>query len=76
MNEKLTPQQALEKAVEIAGGQTALAKLLPPKTKQQHVWNWINRLGACPQNKALLIETVLGKRVTKEQLRPDLYPNK
>lgn len=73
-NDKLlTP---LERAVEKAGGQTALAskisKLTGTAIKQSHVWNWINRDKKLPAEYVLAIEKVTG--VSRHELRPDIYP--
>lgn len=83
---KPTPMQALEKAVELAGSQSELARRLAehtknPKIKPAHVWNWLNRDKQVPANMAVPIEEVTPKKddelqVTREQLRPDLYPAK
>lgn len=62
--------EALKRAVEIAGGQTALAKKLG--ITQARVWNWLNRDKVLPGEFAIPIERVTG--VTKHELRPDLYP--
>lgn len=62
--------QALKEAVEIAGGQSALARSLG--TRQQVVWNWIHQAGRCPATMAIPIEEATG--VSRTRLRPDLYP--
>lgn len=61
---------ALELAVERAGSQTALARLLGKK--QSHVWNWLHRDRKIPADMVLPIERVTG--VSRHELRPDLYP--
>lgn len=61
---------ALRKAVEVAGGQTALA-LRIGKT-QGHVSQWLHR-GYVPPEMVLPIERETG--VSRHDLRPDLYPN-
>lgn len=64
-------RSALKKAVSAVGGQTALARLLGPAFKQQHVNNWLTRsqvpLAACP-----LIERATEGAVKCEALRPDV----
>lgn len=62
--------QALEKAVEAAGGQSELARRLGKK--QSHVWNWLHRDKKVPADMALKIEKATG--VSRHDLRPDLYP--
>lgn len=63
---------ALRRAVEIAGGQAALARKIG-KT-QAHVWNWLNRDGRVPAEVVLSVERAVDGRVTRHELRPDLYP--
>jgi len=63
---------ALERAIDLLGSQAALAKAL--KTKPQNVWNWINRDEKVPAEQVLPIEAATGGKVTRHQLRPDLYP--
>jgi len=68
-NETLQP---LENAVEIVGGQSALARLCG--LKQGHVWAWLNKSGKCPAEYVLNVEEATAGVVTRHQLRPDLYP--
>ena len=63
---------ALEKAVRLVGGQTALAKAVA--VKQGHVWWWLNKSGKAPAEKCIDIERATGGAVRREDLRPDLYP--
>jgi len=68
--------QHLQKAVDIAGGQTALAIALSHSgraIKQAHVWNWLN--SKSPENSPPAeycpdIERITG--VACESLRPDV----
>ncbi len=62
----------IKKAIEILGSQSALAAACG--VKQAHVWNWLNRDKVIRLENALLIEHATNGIVTKEQLRPDLYP--
>lgn len=68
----------LARAVELAGGQTELARKLRSLTgrpyKQAHVWNWLNRGDKLPPEIVIPIETIIGGAVNRSQLRPDLYP--
>ena len=75
--------EALEKAVALAGGQSALAdalKALEPdkrkKLRQGHIWKWLNRsLSPVPPGEFVLdIEKIVNGKVTRHELRPDLYP--
>ena len=61
----------LERAVEIAGGQSALARKLG--LKQANVWHWLNRAEHVPAEQAIAIELATGGAVTRAELRPDLF---
>ena len=63
-------REALERAISITGGQTALAKKL--NVAQGHVWNWLNRDNQVPAERVLAIEKLTG--VFRYELRPDIYP--
>lgn len=60
--------KAIERAVEKAGGQQALADVCG--VKYQAVQKWI-RFGV-PAERVLTIETATG--VSRHELRPDIYP--
>lgn len=62
---------ALQKAVEIAGGQSALARACG--VRQGNVWSWLNRTRRIPPEYALKIEAFTG--VSRHSLRPDIYPD-
>jgi DNA-binding transcriptional regulator YdaS (Cro superfamily) len=78
---------ALKLAIELAGGQSALAEKLTVRARkinliaqgktvsQQSVYNWLTRQKQSPSKFALLIAEVVNQGVTANQLRPDLYPN-
>lgn len=74
----MTPREALRDAVRIAGGQAALARMLTAqlgaKISQGHVWYWLNRCDHLPAQYVLPTEAATDGRVTRSQLRPDLYP--
>lgn len=66
--------QALARAVGIAGSQSALARIVG--VRQMHVWNWLNRgTKRVPGEYVIPIARATGWRVTPHELRPDLYPN-
>jgi len=67
---KQSPLAALERAVRIADGQTALAKLCGPPVTQRHVWIWLNRGKRAPLEHVPAIEA--GTGVPAEQLAPDV----
>lgn len=64
---------ALTRAIEACGGtQAGLAAAL--NIKQQHVWNWINRSGGkVPAEHCRAIEEATGGKVTRYELRPDVF---
>jgi len=59
----------MQKAIDKAGGQSALAREL--KVKPQSVHEWAAR-GFPPPGRVLPIEKFTG--VSRHELRPDLYP--
>jgi DNA-binding transcriptional regulator YdaS (Cro superfamily) len=60
-----TPQEALENAVSLAGGFTALGRRLGISGEAIMQWDMV------PPRRVLEVERVTG--VAKERLRPDLY---
>ena len=62
---------ALKQAIEIVGTQAAFARALG--VKPQHVWNWINRDEKAPADQVLAIEAAVGGKVTRHDLRPDIF---
>jgi DNA-binding transcriptional regulator YdaS (Cro superfamily) len=58
----------IERAVEVAGGQQALAEKLG--VKYQAVQKWIR--GVVPAERVLAIEEATG--ISRHELRPDIYP--
>lgn len=72
----MTPEQkALQEAIEIAGGQSELARKLSAAAngliKQQQVWNWLHREKKPPSKHAVDIEKLTG--ISRERLRPDIF---
>lgn len=69
---KKTP---LQEAVDLAGGQSQLAKKIKNLTGknigQGHVWAWINKSNKAPAELCQVIEEITG--VEKERLRPDVF---
>lgn len=79
----MTPEEALNRVVEIVGGQTALANAVSKKTgrsiRQQHVWNWLHRDGGIPAAYAPFLESLChehGEEISCSLLCPDFYPDK
>lgn len=75
---------SLEKAVDLAGGQVALAKAIREwfeargiicRVKQAHVWGWLNKQGKVPGEYVIAIADILKWQITPNALRPDLYPH-
>ena len=62
---------ALRKAIELAGGQAALARRIGKKP--QHVWAWLNRDRCVPAEMCKPIERAVDGRVTRHELRPDIF---
>lgn len=72
----------LQKAVQLAGGQVALAAkirdVLPTsKVTQAFVWKWLNSPSdnTPPSEWVIPICLVLEWQVIPHELRPDIYPN-
>jgi DNA-binding transcriptional regulator YdaS (Cro superfamily) len=65
----MAKKSPLERAVELAGGQSAFARL--HDVKQPTVWNWL-------KNKRIPAEFVLATEketgISRHDLRPDIYP--
>ena len=66
-------RQSLERAIEIVGSQSALARICD--VKQGHVWAWLNKTGRCPAKHVLAVEEATAGEITRHQLRPDIYPD-
>lgn len=67
-----TPLKALEKAIEIIGGQTVLARVCGIKPQTINVWR--KKFGRAPAERVLQIEKAVNGRVSRHDLRPDIYP--
>ncbi len=72
----------LQKAVDLAGGQTRLAasvraRMPGSKVGQVHVWWWLNEMKTAspPAEYVLPICDAIGWKITPHELRPDLYPH-
>ncbi|KQS50949.1 transcriptional regulator [Sphingomonas sp. Leaf198] len=61
---------ALRRAVEAMGSQSAVARLLG--VSQPSVWKWLSKAKALPAEHVLAIEAATG--ISKHELRPDIYP--
>ena len=63
---------SLERAVALVGSQSALARALGKQPG--HVWWWLRRSGRAPAEYVIAIESATNGRVTRHELRPDIYP--
>jgi len=63
---------ALEKAIEMVGGQTALASALG--LRQSTVRTWLQRGTMRDRANAIIIEQITNGGVTRSDLFPDLWP--
>jgi DNA-binding transcriptional regulator YdaS (Cro superfamily) len=69
-------EQAIQKAIDAAGGQSALARLISTpdrKVSQGHVWAWLKRDKKVPAEYVLAIEAACKGQVTRHALRPDVF---
>jgi DNA-binding transcriptional regulator YdaS (Cro superfamily) len=73
MKEQAREPTAIARAVEIAGGLTAMTRRLGMKNPQA-VYEWV-KYDRVPAARVLAIETAVDGAVTRHQLRPDLYPS-
>ena len=65
-------KKALKRAIKIVGGQAELARRIG--SKQQTVWNWLHRNDSgVPAEFVSKIEIATGGKVTRHQLRPDVF---
>lgn len=70
MMNSMTRLEALNAAVDKAGGQSQMARDLG--TFQPKVWRWINQTKRLPAEYVLEVERLYG--VSRHDLRPDIYP--
>lgn len=63
---------ALAAAVDMVGGQAKLARILG--VTQPNVWHWLHKSERVPGEYVLKIEEATGGRISRHDLRPDLYP--
>jgi len=64
--------EIVKRAIELAGGQLKLANLV--NVKQCTVSAWLLRNKKIPAQHVLAIEKALNYKITRHELRPDLYP--
>jgi DNA-binding transcriptional regulator YdaS (Cro superfamily) len=79
MHSEITRDEALDRAIEAAGGPAALAAFITEQ-QEQITTQAISQWRRCPVNRVLVVERATadektGKpRVTRHELRPDIYP--
>lgn len=67
---RIMNNEALKRAIEAAGGQTSLAKLIG--TTQSHVWYWLEKSKrGVPSEHVLDIERAT--KISRHDLRPDIF---
>ncbi len=64
--------KALQKAIDIAGGQSALGRMIG--RDQKAIWAWINTTQKVPAEDVLKIEEAMQGKISRYDLRPDVYP--
>jgi len=69
-SETLSPFQALQLAVDLVGGQSAMGRTC--KKAQPTVWKWLQTSKRLPPEHVLSVEAETG--VSRHLLRPDIYP--
>jgi DNA-binding transcriptional regulator YdaS (Cro superfamily) len=70
MSNYLTPFEALKRAVDQAGGQSATARIC--NVSQTAVWKWLQSGKRLPAEYVIKMERRTG--VSRHALRPDIYP--
>lgn len=62
-----------ERAIDLAGGPSALADRIGGGVKAQHIINWRNR--GLPVDRVKAVVRAVENRVTPHELMPDLFPD-
>jgi DNA-binding transcriptional regulator YdaS (Cro superfamily) len=66
-------RDALSKACEAVGGQTALSEAI--RVRQSTLWYWLHKAKrGVPAEHVIDVERATDGAVTRHELRPDLYP--
>ena len=63
--------KSLEKAIRLAGGQTAVARACG--VKQQHVWYWLRKAHRWPAEHVITLCDLTGGVFKRQDLRPDVF---
>lgn len=62
---------ALLKAIEVCKTQTELARRIGGKVKTGHIYHWLNH--GVPPERCPAIERATGGKVTRYEIRPDVF---
>lgn len=63
----MTPQEALSKAIELAGGKKPVAEYFRIKLPAVYQWE------VAPPNRVLDLEALTRRKVSRHDLRPDIF---
>lgn len=65
---------ALERAIKIVDGQSALARAIGEPIQQGHIWYWLREKdGQVPAEHCAAIERATDGKVSRHELRPDIF---
>ena len=64
--------EIVKKIISLAGNQQKLANLI--NVKRCTISAWVNRNKKVPSQHVLAIETALKNKISRHEIRPDLYP--
>lgn len=64
--------EGLKKVLKHVGGQNALARLL--SVAQPSVYRWVHNAQRIPAEHVLKIEKALNGKISRHEIRPDIYP--
>lgn len=67
-------KEALQKAIDLADGQSSLARRIGAGVKQQHVSLWL-KTGVITPKHVIALSRAVAYQVTPHELARDLYPN-
>lgn len=66
-------ERPIDEVVKLAGGQAELARRC--STSQPRIWQCVHRNKRIPADLVIPFERAVGGKVTRHDMRPDLYPN-
>ena len=77
MTKQAVHKEGVQKAIDYFGSQQALADAInnefDDRLKQSHIHKWLHLVKKLPLERAYQIEKVTNGKVTKENLRSDLF---